>query len=349
MSLSHTILAMGAAATVILVGAHGPAPDIDGPTPVTTAADPPVTETGYVLGDEIEAYENAIMSGGPPKDGIPSIDEPEFVDADEADLDGGDRVIGFVHNGEARAYPHAILVHHEIVNDRVGGLNVAITYCPLTATAQGFERGNTTIGVSGRLLNSNMVLYDRETDSFFAQINAVGLTGPHRGKSLVEREVVWTTWERWEAAHPDTEVLSTDTGYLRNYANDPYGSYNPVSGYYGQNETMFPLMHDSDRHHAKEMVVGARTEDRSAYFLLEELAGDRIQRTDSFVAVYDEDLHTGHLYRVSDDVAVTARDDGRYELDGETYRASELPLEKPISLEAFYFAWNAFFPDSESV
>ncbi|MEX2272456.1 MAG: DUF3179 domain-containing (seleno)protein [Vicinamibacterales bacterium] len=87
-----------------------------------------------------------------------SINAPAFVSAAEARLHTGDPVIGIHHNGEARAYPHRIMVHHEIVNDRVGGLNLAVTYCPLTATAQGFKRGDTALGVSGQLLNSNLVL-----------------------------------------------------------------------------------------------------------------------------------------------------------------------------------------------
>jgi hypothetical protein len=95
-----------------------------------------------------------MMSGGPPPDGIPAIDEPEFIPASEAELAPEDMVIGFNYGGESRAYPQLIMVHHEIVNDEVGGLSVAITYCPLTATSQGFRRGDTTLGVSGQLLNS---------------------------------------------------------------------------------------------------------------------------------------------------------------------------------------------------
>lgn len=348
MSLDQKLFAVSATVAVVLAGAYGSGLGFEMPWSATTPLDLPVTENGYVRADAIEAYEEFMMSGGPPPDGIPSIDDPQFVSADEVDLDPGDMIIGYEHEGDARAYPHAILVQHEIVNDEVGGLNVAITYCPLTATAQGFERGSSTLGTSGQLLNSNLVMYDRETESYFAQINPVGLTGPHRGKSLVEVDLIWTTWERWRSVHPDTRVLSRDTGYMRNYDNDPYGTYNPLGGYYQQDRTVFPLMHRNDRHHAKEMVVGARTEDRSAYFVLEELESDRVQTTDSFVAVYDPDLHTAHIYR-DEDARVTARDDGGYEFEGEAYAAAELPLEKLISLEAFFFAWNAFFPASESV
>lgn len=309
----------------------------------------PFAESSYVLGDEIEDYADFMMSGGPPPDGIPSIDEPRFISADAADLDPGDMVIGFEHEGEARAYPHMILVQHEIVNDEVGGLNVAITYCPLTATAQGFKRGTTTLGVSGQLLNSNLVMYDRESESYFAQIAATGLTGEHRGRTLDEVRLIWTTWERWRSAYPETRVLSERTGHLRNYSRDPYGRYNPVGGYYGQDGTIFPLMHSSTLYHPKEMVVGGRTSDRSAYFVMEELASEGVQTTENFLAVYDPDLDTGYIYHTGDgDVQVSARGDGTYEIDGTAYAPDALPLDQVVGVEGFFFAWNAFYPDSES-
>ncbi len=312
-------------------------------------ADPalPLAEANYVLGDDIDDYNDFMMSGGPPPDGIPSIDDPVFIDAAEADLEPGDKVIGFYHGGEARAYPQLIMVHHEIVNDQVGGLNVAVTYCPLTATAQGFERGETTLGVSGQLLNSNLVLFDRDTRSYFSQINATGLRGEHRGETLSEVNLVWTTWERWRAAHPDTRVLSENTGHLRNYSRDPYGSYNPVGGYYGQDRTMFPLMHSSNRHHAKEMVVGARNSDTSVYFVRSDLAREQVQTAGGFLAVYEPNLDTGYIYFVGDDVPeVTPLGEGSYELGGEAFQAGDLPLEQLVPVEAFYFAWHAFYPDS---
>lgn len=309
----------------------------------------PLSETAYVLGDDIATYTSFMMSGGPPPDGIPSIDSPRFVSASRAGLDTGDLVIGFHHQGEARAYPQKILVQHEIVNDRVGGLNVAITYCPLTATAQGFERGSTTLGVSGQLLNSNLVMYDRESGTLFPQIAATGIRGKHQGRTLVEVNLIWTTWARWRAKYPETRVLSERTGHLRNYSRDPYGSYNPVGGYYGQAGTIFPLLHTSREHHDKEMVVGARTADRSAYFVMADLARKRIQRTDHFLAVYAADLDTGYIYRIDGEPPeVRAVEDGMYEVGGTRYRPDQLPLPSTISIEAFFFAWNAFYPASES-
>jgi len=337
---------LAAAVTVLSLAVYGLA------TQGSTGGDPtlPLAESGYVLGDAIDDYADFMMSGGPPPDGIPAIDDPVFIEADEADLDPGDKVIGFYHEGEAHAYPQLIMVHHEIVNDRVGGLNLAVTYCPLTATAQGFERGETTFGVSGQLLNSNVVLFDRETRSYFSQITARGLRGEYRGETLAEVNLIWTTWEHWSSKYPDTKVLSEDTGHLRNYSRDPYGSYNPLGGYYEQDGTMFALMHSSDRQHTKEMVVGARTSEASAHFVMSDLARDEVQSTDRFLAVYAPDLDTGYIYSIDDSAPqVTPRGDGTYEVDGEVFEADELPMEKLVSVEAFFFAWHAFYPESEYV
>lgn len=308
----------------------------------------PLAGARYVLGDEIDAYARFMMSGGPPPDGIPSIDRPAFVNAADARLDDGDPVIGLFIEGEARAYPHRIMVHHEIVNDRVGGLTVAVTYCPLTATAQGFKRGGTTLGVSGQLLNSNLVMFDRASQTRFSQINATGLTGPHRGRTLDEVRLVWTTWQRWRAVHPNTRVLSARTGHLRNYNRDPYGSYNPAGGYYADDRTIFPLMHESTRHHRKAMVLGARTATRSVAFLMSELARDRVQATTNFFAVYAPRLDTGYIYAREPGTALPiAKGDGKYEFQGKVHEAQALPLTQPVAVEAFHFAWHAFYPMSE--
>jgi len=309
----------------------------------------PFADQPYVLGHEIDQYVDFMMSGGPPPDGIPAIDDPQFLDAGSADLQGGDMVIGIYHEGEARAYPQNIMVWHEIVNDAVGGLNVTVTYCPLTATAQAFKRGDTTFGVSGQLLNSNMVIFDRDTRSYFSQINATGLTGEHRGRTLAEVNVIWTTWDRWRTAHPDTRVLSERTGHLRNYDRDPYGSYNPLGGYYAEDRTIFPLMNTSNQHRTKEMVLGGRNSERSVHFVMEELARQEVLHSDHFLAVYDPALDTGYIYETGgQEVQVESRGNGSYEYQGQTYAADRLPLNSVVPVEGFYFAWRAFYPDSES-
>ena len=171
-----------------------------------------------------------IMSGGPPKDGIPAIKTPRFVDASAASfLRDDDRVIGLARGGVAKAYPLRILNGHEVVNDSVDDLPVAVTYCPLTGSAVAFDRriaGQTlSFGVSGRLYESNVLMYDHQSESLWSQLAAEAVTGDHTGAKLAEVPTLVISWKAWKTAHPDTLVLSTSTGHVRDYDRNPYGAY----------------------------------------------------------------------------------------------------------------------------
>ncbi|MCH8550679.1 MAG: DUF3179 domain-containing protein [Natronospirillum sp.] len=308
----------------------------------------PVHDQTLVLHHALEAFADSMMSGGPPPDGIPSIDEPQFLAAAEHSMNPDDRVIGLAYKGVVRAYPHSIMVLHEIVNHEIGGENIAVTYCPLTATAQGFKTGSTTLGVSGRLINSNLVMYDRDTGSLWPQISATAIAGERQGESLEEINLTWTTWGEWYAQHPDTELLSDRTGFARDYRRDPYGRYNPTQGYYNSDRVMFPLMTEDDSLHPKHMVSGARTRDQAVVFDLEVLAAEGLIKTDHFVGVHDADLGNARIYRRAADQSFTWQDGQAYHPDsGEHFAADELPLAPVIAIEAFWFAWNAVYPDSE--
>jgi hypothetical protein len=298
---------------------------------------------------------SAATSGGPSKDGIPSIDDPKFVDAETAsgDLADGDVVFGLERNGTVKAYPQNVLVHHEICNDTVGRDPVSVTYCPLTGTAMGFERGETTFGVSGRLINNNLVMYDRGTEAWWPQVLASSIPGPWNGEpgasSLREFRLVWTTWGRWREVHPDTKVLSEDTGYARNYDDDPYGTYNPKGGYYDSSSTLFPRLNSDDRFHLKRVFLGARTPEGAAAFhenalrengtMTGELGGDPV------VAVYDARLDTGYVYRNPDEKAVSVEGE-RATVDGANHDPDALPLDRVYAFDAMWFAWHGFYPET---
>lgn len=299
----------------------------------------------------LEAYREAKLSGGPSKDGIPSIDEPRFWRAEEAEdyLEEDDKVVGLIEGGHARAYPQRILVWHEIVNDAPGERPLAITYCPLTGTSLAFERGETTFGVSGRLVNSNLIMYDRQSDTWVPQILGVATEGPHEGRALVERPLVWTTWGRWRKRHPDTEVLSTRTGFARNYTRDPYGNYNPLNGYYEpESSTLFPLMEEDKRFPPKSVVLGARTAKEAVAFPKARLreAGQLVLegREATFVAVHDEGLDTGYIFEASRAPEGAARVEGTG--PANVVWPEELELRALNAFEAMWFAWAAFYPDS---
>jgi hypothetical protein len=186
----------------------------------------------------LEDFTRNIKAGGPPKDGIPPIDKPKYVSAaaPEKFLQPNDIVFGLDSHGVVRAYPQKILVWHEIVNEEVNGQQFAATYCPLTGSAVGFrgrsKDGTTlTFGTSGKLVNSNLLMYDRQTDSQWPQILGMAIDGSSKGTVLEEITLDWTNWSRWRGRHPDTEVLSTDTGYFRSYGRDPYGSYDKSATY----------------------------------------------------------------------------------------------------------------------
>jgi hypothetical protein len=170
------------------------------------------------------------LSGGPPRDDIPSIDSPKFISATEVDwLLPGIRVLGLEVSGVIRAYPLAIINWHEIVNDCVGGVPSAVTYCPLYGTGMAFRmdfRGTvTTLGVSGLLYNSDLLLYDRESESLWYQLMGQAVSGPRKGEKLITVPIENTTWADWENKYPQTEVLSNDTGFSRGYGRSPYGYY----------------------------------------------------------------------------------------------------------------------------
>ena len=190
-----------------------------------------------------------LLNGGPPKDGIPSIDTPEFDTAATTPFQGEDSVIGVVINGEAKAYPFNVMNWHEIVNDTVGGVNVTITYCPLCDTIVAFERGNTTFGVSGKLYQSCLIMYDRADDTLYAQPWAMGVVGPEVNRTLNRIPAVKTTLAGWIAQHPDSQILSTRTGYTRDYQNYPYGTY------YTDERIIFPVRNQEQRElHPKAIV-----------------------------------------------------------------------------------------------
>ena len=196
-----------------------------------------------------------IKVGGPPKDGIPSIDNPQFADVSNANfMSDSDTVIGLHVNGESKAYPLFIMVWHEIVNDTIGGKPVSVTYCPLCYTNQVFERiidgEEVEFGTSGKLYNSNLLMYDRLTDSYWSQALGTAVTGELSGYDLTLVPFDVITWGDWKKIHPDTLVLTTDTGHIRSYATDPYGNY------YTEPQIIFPVDHRDDRMHPKEIIIG---------------------------------------------------------------------------------------------
>ncbi|HET9000932.1 MAG TPA: DUF3179 domain-containing protein [bacterium] len=176
-----------------------------------------------------------IMSGGPPKDGIRAVDTPEFVSVSAADgwLKLREPVILFVRGDDVRAYPVQILIWHEIVNDTVGGLPVAITFCPLCNTAIAFDRRvqdrTLSFGTTGKLRFSDLVMYDRQTESWWQQATGQAIVGALTGTQLTPLPAQTISWGTFKEAFPDGKVLSRHTGYNRAYGQNPYVGYDDVN------------------------------------------------------------------------------------------------------------------------
>jgi len=339
-----------------------------GSTPTDTATEEPSTDTttdGAVtvptaaetlpLPMSPADLRDQAQSGGPPKDGIPSIDDPQFVGPSEADfLDPGDPVFGVVRNGEVKAYPQKVLVWHEIVNDTLGGDPVSVSYCPLTGTVQGFERGSTTFGVSGRLINNNLVMYDRATEAWWPQIPATSIPGPWNADpsvaSLREFRLVWTTWEQWREHNPETSVLSTDTGFAKNYGNDPYGSYNSRGGYYANDNLLFPALDGPDTYDNKTVVMGARTPKGAAAFLKDAIREKRLMTGEigetPVVAVYDDRYDTAYVYKNPEEETFEYDGGSIVDAGGTSHAPDELALSRVHTFDAMWFAWAGYYPDT---
>jgi len=175
-----------------------------------------------------------IIPGGPPPDGIPAIDHPRFLrPAQVSFLSADEPVLALQIGADARAYPVQILIWHEIVNDTVAGVPVAVTYCPLCNSAIAYDRrlaGRVlSFGTSGDLYDSNLVMYDRQTQSLWVQFTGQAVAGVLTGHQLYPYPVQTVSWAAWRAGHPHGWVLSRDTGYTRDYGANPYPGYDNIN------------------------------------------------------------------------------------------------------------------------
>lgn len=223
----------------------------------TSSGTKTIMETG---GEKHSIPLDEILSGGPDKDGIPSIDNPKFISTEEANsfLENDEIGLGFEFGDEARFYPFSILVWHELVNDTVAGKPVLVSYCPLCLTAIVFDRkinGRVVeFGVSGKLWRSNLLMYDRTTDpkkeSLWSQVLGEAVVGPATGTKLTVLPSNIVKYGDWKKSRPGTTVLSTDTGHNRNYGRDPYGDY------YTSEFVSYGATFNDERLHPKAFVLG---------------------------------------------------------------------------------------------
>jgi hypothetical protein len=321
-----------------------------------------------------------IRSGGPPPDGIPAIDEPRFEPAAQVEwLDEREPVLALDLAGQSRAYPVQVLTWHEIVNDTVGGVPVAVTYCPLCNSALAFERELddhlVTFGTSGSLYNSALVMYDRQTESLWSQIEGRAIAGELTGTALERVPVATVPWSTWVEANPEGWVLSRPTGTGRDYGRNPYVGYDEAASepflYDGESDPRLPpkerVVAFPDAQEALAVRLADVAEQGAVTVRLDEaevllVAGGGLASSLDTSAIADgaEVAATGAFSTVVDerDLSFVADPDGDGARDEQTGthwdvlgRGSDGPLagrqlESVPHVDTFWFAWAAFRPEA---
>ncbi len=308
-----------------------------------------------------------VKDGGPGKDGIPSIDLPNFVPASSSDaifLNDDDLVIGMVNDNDVRAYPHLILDWHEIVNDKLNNDFVTINYCPLTGTAFGWKSitdgTKSTFGVSGLLYNTNLILYDRNTDSLWSQLELKCVNGKQLGDEPELLRVVETNWGTWKKLYPFTKVLSLQTGFNRNYDFYPYGDYKTNHGFF-----LFTVKPSNSALPNKERVYAVIDDDVSKVYQFSKFNGGKALRENfngkEYLVVGNEKLITSFEigvdnadlvfeYDFNDSVTFFKDNEGnKWNVFGEAIEGDRKgeKMKSNISVVSFWFAIAAFYPNPE--
>lgn len=267
-----------------------------------------------------------IISGGPPQDGIPSIDKPKFVSAEKAILlSDSDLGIAFERDGVKRFYPFSILVWHEIVNDTIKGNRILVTYCPLCLSGVVFDPlvdgGRVEFGTSGKLWNSNLVMYDRKTESLWSQILGEAIMGRMTGARLTVLPSDVMRFGDWKKSNPTGEVLSRDTGLSRDYGRDPYGDYYSTPG------TYFPVKRKDTRLSEKAHIIGFVKDGKAKAYAI-----DAIKKSESV-----QDTFAGMF------IIAKAEADGSVRL----YEKTNDGLKQLGTTYSFWFSWAAAHPSTE--
>jgi len=329
-----------------------------------TACD--TVDTADLSGDWL-IPKDQVFDGGPGRDGIPSIDNPQFTGVNNASyLLDNDLVIGFKNGGVARAYPHPILDWHEIVNDEVNGKKIALTYCPLTGSAIAWNRdglaSGSTFGVSGLLYNSNLIPYDRGTQSNWSQMLIKSVKGSFIGNEIETSQLVETTYKTWKEMYPNSKILSTNTGFSRSYGNYPYG------GYRTNNDLLFPVNGEDSRLHKKARVLGIIVGESTIIYPIDSF-GENItvinnsfsslkyvtatSKGKNFAVAYNRELDDGTLLEftvVENELPIIMVDGegNKWDIFGVAVdgpRAGTV-LEVTKSFISYWFAWAAFYPNT---
>lgn len=265
-----------------------------------------------------------IVPGGPAKDAIPALHYPRFLQASQSNfVKKYDAVIGVEIAGKAKAYPIKILNYHELVNDQLEGQHFVVSYCPLCGTGMVFSsvinQQTLVFGVSGLLYNSDILLYDTATESLWSQLRKQAISGTLRGLRLTQIPAMHTSWGDWRDLHPDTLVMSQQTGHYRDYNHDPYSAYR-------QRETiLFPVNAASNKFHPKQKILGISKGTVHKAYPFTELAKAATPIIDKIA---------GQLVRIE------------FDASHDRAIATDQRGNLLVTTVGYWFAWFAFHPDT---
>jgi hypothetical protein len=308
-----------------------------------------------------------VVDGGPGKDGIPAIDEPRFDNADTIGKIKPNEFVVVLRDGNTvKAYPHDVMNWHEVVNDGATNRAFTMSYCPLTGSAVAWNDANIatrSFGVSGLLYNSNLILYDRATDSRWSQMLQKSVWGTREGELPDTIQVIETLFGTLLEMYPSAKVMTRDTGWERNYDIYPYGPYLTDEG------LLFPVSEVDGRLHPKTRVIGIQTGASNKVYQIDSFGPTTVTINDqvgdqpivavgnslrNFAAIYSRELSDGTIltfHPIQDGLPNIMNDDegNIWDIFGIAIsgpRAGQ-QLGKTDSLTSFWFAWAAFFPESE--
>jgi len=311
---------------------------------------------------------NFVADGGPGKDGIPSLDQPGFINSNEVTyMFPEDLIVGVKIGNQIKGYPHKILDWHEVVNDSLDDDNFVLSYCPLTGSAMVWninnDTGNTEFGVSGLLYNSNLILYDRSTDSNWPQMLMESARGSKKGTIASQKTLFETTWQNFTEMYPDAKILDVNTGFSRNYFDYPYGSFRTdTSLFFNVNNQ------DDARLHKKQRVLGIKEGSSTKAYVIANLAGDLEIINDTigakaivvagsannrFAVAFERMTADGTVLDFSAEfnqlpIVMSDSEGNLWDINGVALsgpRTGE-QLKQPFSYIVYWFAWASFFPET---
>lgn len=309
-----------------------------------------------------------VQGGGPGKDGIPSLERPAFVSIDETSyMFADDLIIAIKIDDQIKVYPHKILDWHEVVNDNLSGEDFVLSYCPLTGSAMAWpidnQTGVTDFGVSGILYNSNLILYDRATDSNWPQMLMQSAKGDKKGTQVNQIGIFETRWEVLTSMYPQALILSENNGFSRNYQDYPYGSFKTNTS------LLFNVNNQGDgRLHPKQRVLGVKVGNVAKAYNISSFAGDIEVLNDTInekelviIGSQNDRLSAAFERKVSDGtvleftaefsqlpIIMSDNEGNMWDINGVAVSGGRTgeKLTLPFTYAAYWYAWTAFFPNT---